>query len=299
MSALAAALHRWSACESVGIRLRVGDDFPYCATSGMSTAFVHDDDRLCAYDRDGNLLRDDGGRPVLECTCGDVLRGRFDPTRPFFTPHGSFWSNSTTALLASAIDADRHLLARGRCHGEGYESLALIPLRAGDQVVGLLQFNDRRAGRFTPALVAQFERLADSLATALAGRQAEAALRASEARYHGLFSQMTEGFGLCETVCDDAGNLRDLCLIDANPAFERHTGLKGRDLLGRTFQELFPDAEPLWIEQLGQVAVTGDPVQFQAVFGPLRRHFDVRAFAAVPGCIGVLFTDITERRQID
>ncbi|MCG6533919.1 MAG: ATP-binding protein, partial [Syntrophales bacterium LBB04] len=100
--------------------------------------------------------------------------------KPFFTSHGSFWTNSTSALLAGTSEADRQAPTRNRCHGEGYESVVLIPLRADHQTFGLLQFNDRRVNRFTPPLIAHFERMADSLAIALSRRQTEQALQESE-----------------------------------------------------------------------------------------------------------------------
>jgi PAS domain S-box-containing protein len=114
--------------------------------------------------------------------CGNVLCGRTDPGQPFFSPQGSFWTNSTTQLLATTTERDRQARTRNRCNGEGYESVALIPLRAGGVTYGLLQFNDRRRGRFTPERIALFEQLGQSLALALAEHQAREELRASEAR---------------------------------------------------------------------------------------------------------------------
>ena len=54
--------------------------------------------RLCARDKEGRPILDSIGDPVLECMCGNVICGRFDPSKPFFTAKGSFWSNSTTEL---------------------------------------------------------------------------------------------------------------------------------------------------------------------------------------------------------
>ncbi|MHB8899170.1 MAG: PAS domain-containing protein [Thermoguttaceae bacterium] len=181
MSDLTASLQGWSECEAVGVRLRAGDDYPYYETRGFPSAFVHEENHLCAYGPDGKILRDGEGNPVLECMCGNILCGRFDPTKPFFTAHGSFWSNNTTALLASTTEADRQSRTRNRCNGEGYESVALIPLRAGQQVFGLLQFNDHRPDRFTSGRIAQFERTADSLANVLLASQAEESLKKSQA----------------------------------------------------------------------------------------------------------------------
>ncbi len=177
MAALTASLQSWSGCEAVGIRLRSGPDYPYYETKGFPSAFVHEENQLCTFDRDGELLLDSAGNPVLECMCGNILSGRFDPDKPYFTVHGSFWSNNTTSLLATTTETGRQARTRNRCNDEGYESVALIPLRDNHQVFGLLQFNDHRPGRFTPALIAHLERMADNLAITLSRMQAADALQ--------------------------------------------------------------------------------------------------------------------------
>jgi PAS domain S-box-containing protein len=182
ISDLTTSLQGWSGCEAVGIRLRDGNDYPYYETRGFPPRFVQEENRLCAYGQDGEVLRDVIGNPILECMCGNILCGRFDPAKPFFTANGSFWTNGTTSLLAGTTEADRQSRTRNRCNGEGYESVALIPLRAGERVFGLLQFNDHRPDRFTPSLIAHFERMADSLAIALSRRHAVEVLRESQAR---------------------------------------------------------------------------------------------------------------------
>ena len=176
-------LQEWSGCDAVGVRLKEGDDFPYFETRGFSPEFVRAESYLCERDLDGQLLRDSQGNPVLECMCGNVLCGRFDPALPFFTAQGSFWTNSTTELLSSFTEADRQARTRNRCNGEGYESVALIRLRSGDETLGLLQLNDRAKGRFTPEFIAFLESAADQIAIALAQRLAQAMLRASEDKF--------------------------------------------------------------------------------------------------------------------
>jgi two-component system cell cycle sensor histidine kinase/response regulator CckA len=185
-------LRDWSGCTAVGIRLKEGDDFPYYETRGFPPEFVELERYLCERDRHGRIVRDATGNPSLDCMCGNVLCGRFDPTKPFFTAHGSFWSNSTTQLLASTTEADRQARTRNRCNGEGYESVALVPLRAGQTIYGLLQFNDMRKDRFTPERIALLERLGDSLAVAIAQRQEHAARQASEERFRRLLESTTD-----------------------------------------------------------------------------------------------------------
>lgn len=173
-----------SGCVAVGIRLKSGDDYPYYESCGFPADFIQAENSLCCRNECGQILRNDIGNPVLACMCGNVLSGRFDPLKPFFTEKGSFWTNSTSELLATTTDADRQVRTRNRCNGEGYESVALIGLSVGEYRIGLLQLNDRRKGIFTPEKISLWERLAGYLAVALAKFQAEHALRESEERLH-------------------------------------------------------------------------------------------------------------------
>jgi len=169
-----------SACEAVGIRLQEGNDYPYFEYRGFSKEFVQAENLLCKPDESGLATLDSAGHPVLDCMCGNVIRGRFDPAKPFFTANGSFWANDTTSLLATTTDTDRQARTRNRCNGEGYESVALIALRIGEQRLGLLQLNDRQKGRFSIETILLWERLADYLAVALSKFRAEEALQQSE-----------------------------------------------------------------------------------------------------------------------
>jgi PAS domain S-box-containing protein len=164
-------LREWSGCYAVGIRLREGDDFPYFETRGFPPTFLQVENSLCVRDLDGQLVRDLQGNVVLECMCGNVLCGRFNSALPFFTSSGSFWTNSTSELLAGTAEADRQGRTRNRCMGEGYESVALIPMRCGGTTFGLLQLNDPRPGRFTIEKITLFEELATALAKAMGHRQ--------------------------------------------------------------------------------------------------------------------------------
>ena len=146
--------------ESVGIRLKQGLDFPYYFTRGFSSDFVEKENYLCARDPAGELIRDSKGDPYLECMCGNIIRGRTDPSLPFFTENGSFWTNSTTDLLASTTDKERQTRTRNRCNRAGYESVALIPIKADNTIHGLVQLNDRRKDLYTEEFITFMEGIA-------------------------------------------------------------------------------------------------------------------------------------------
>ncbi|MBE0557453.1 MAG: GAF domain-containing protein [Proteobacteria bacterium] len=163
--------------EAIGIRLKEGEDYPYSVTNGFSADFLETEKRLCARDDAGAIARDAQGHPILECLCGDVLCERTDSALPFFTAAGSFWTNSTTELMASTSN-DRKIF-RNRCNSEGYESVTLIPLRARGEIIGLLQLNDSRPNAFSPERIHFFEGIAASIGVAVSRLRSSEALSES------------------------------------------------------------------------------------------------------------------------
>jgi len=171
------AVKKFTGVEAVGIRLREGDDFPYYESNGFPNDFIRSERFLCARDEAGEIIRDAEGNPCLECMCGNVIQGRTNPSLPFFTRNGSFWSNNTTKLQKETSEKERQARTRNRCNGEGYESVALIPLRSRNEVIGLLQLNDRRTDCFTPEMINFFENIGNSIGIAVDRRQAEEKIR--------------------------------------------------------------------------------------------------------------------------
>jgi PAS domain S-box-containing protein len=163
--------------------------------------------------------------------CGNVLQGRFDPTKPFFTARGSFWSPCTTDLLASTTEADREARTRNRCNGEGYESVALIPLRTQEETFGLLQLNDRRRGRLSAGLVDGLEDMADHVAITLAKMRGDEALRESGRLNEQIVDCAHEGI----VVLD-----RSLRCKAWNRFMEEMTGRAAEEVVGRRPGEVVP-----------------------------------------------------------
>jgi len=298
--AAAAFFHQQSGCDAVGIRLQEGEDYPYYEAHGFPPEFVVAESQLCARDPAGEIQRDSSGNPVLDCMCGNVIRGRFDPAQPFFTAQGSFWTNGTTQLLAcTTTAADRQARTRNRCNGEGYESVALIPLRLGEQRFGLLQLNARRTGAFSREVISLWERLAGHLAVALAKFRADEALHESEARFRSLFENMLEGFAYCRMLFEQ-GRPRDFIYLHVNDAFEKLTGLK--NVLGRRVTEVIPgiqDTDPEVLEVYGRVAATGQPEKFETYVTALKMWFSISVYCPAPEHFVAVFEVITARKEAE
>jgi PAS domain S-box-containing protein len=111
--------------------------------------------------------------------------------------------------------------------------------------------------------------------------------------YQQLFDEMQNGFALHEIICDENGNSVDYRYLAVNPAFERMTGLKACDVVGKTVLEVLPETEPYWISSYGQVALTGVPITFQNYSAAVDKYFNVTAYRPAPKQFACIFADQT------
>lgn len=294
-------LHGWFGFEAVGVRLRENEDYPYFETRGFPAEFVQLENHLCQRDANGQLVRGLDGQPVLECMCGNVLCQRFDPAQPFFTERGSFWANDTTRLLATSTPADRLAYTRNRCNGEGYESVALFALRIGDTTYGLLQVNDHRKNRFTANSIASLERVADSLAVAIAYRQSAQQLGESEQQFRVMFEVASIGMAQAD--------VRTGRWLRVNPKLCEITGYSEEELLQMGVPDIThpEDRDQDWL--LFQQVVRGEVPDYRMEKRYLRKGGQVAwvnvNMTVVRDATGqavrtmATIEDITERKRAD
>ncbi|PPD58013.1 MEDS domain-containing protein [Dehalogenimonas etheniformans] len=258
--------------EAVGLRLCQGDDYPYFGIDGFTDEFVREENFLCHRGGDGRVLKDPSGRPVLECTCGLLISGRELPDMPCFTPAGGFWTNNSTDLLSLTPEEDPRINPRNRCIHTGFASVGLFPVTAGNEIVGLLQLNDRQAGRFTPEQVNFFESIAANIGMALQRLSAEEQLQQAKDSLETKISERTAELAqahsyvrsLIEAAVDPLVTINpDGKITDVNKATVEATGASRETLIGDDFCDYFtePDkARRAYLQVFADGAVIGYPL---------------------------------------
>jgi CheY-like chemotaxis protein len=174
--------------DTGGIRLKKGIDFPYSCQEGFSAEFLTTENSLLSRDENGKINQDTAGKPMLECICGKVISGRFDTTFPWYTGGGSFWTNDSTSLAGQSSFIKGIFHPRNHCIESGYRSMAIIPIHADKEIVGLLHLNDKRTDRFNPDMIRFFESISDIIGVAFMRKQAQEELEKS----HDLLFKLSE-----------------------------------------------------------------------------------------------------------
>ena len=130
-------------------------------------------------------------------------------------------------------------------------------------------------------------------------KKAEEALRLSEDHYRTLFSSIGEGFELMELIFDENKAVYDLRYLEVNDTYEKQTGLKAKDVVGKTVKELFPKIERMWIEVFDKVIKTGLPTRLEDYHQDTNRYYSAYYFPFGKKEVGVLFNDITEEKKAE
>jgi len=127
-------------------------------------------------------------------------------------------------------------------------------------------------------------------------------LKESEEKYRSLFENMNTAFALHEVIVDDNGKPIDYRYIEANSHFEKMTGLKISDLIGKTVTEVLPGTEndPAdWIGRYGKVGLTGEPLTIEDYSEQLDRWYKVSGYSPKKGFFAVTFSDITDSKRAE
>jgi PAS domain S-box-containing protein len=171
-------IRRWCGCQALGIRIVQGNqEIPYESSVGFEPGFLELENRL-------SLGRDN-------CCCIRAITAAFeDHDRGLLTSGGAFRCDDA-AVFIHQCPPERKAWYRGNCVKFGFASIAIIPLRYRDEIIGAIHMADRRPGRFTPAVTEFIESMSPLIGEAVRRFQTEAELTKHRNQLEELVGQRT------------------------------------------------------------------------------------------------------------
>ncbi len=171
-------IQHWSDSEAVGIRLvNEQQEIPYESWVGFEPGFIELENRL-------SLQRD-------ACCCVRVITQAADrPDRALLTPGGSYRCDNMRAFLEHTPPQEQARY-RGNCVKFGFGSVAIIPIRCRQGILGAIHLADHRIGQFPPAVIEFVESLTPLIGEAVRRFQAEAELAQHREHLEELVAQRT------------------------------------------------------------------------------------------------------------
>ena len=129
LDAAAVLIRDWSGCHHVGLRIANKDGtIPYESCAGYDQEFLDSESSL-------SLERD-------HCACIRVIQGAPEPQDlPAMTSAGSFYSNNIMAFMES-LAHEQTTRFRGVCMQSGFTSLAVVPIRYREKILGAIHIAD-------------------------------------------------------------------------------------------------------------------------------------------------------------
>ncbi len=203
----------WSGCLHAGMRETDQErNIPYTAHSGFDDRFIEMENML-------SLNRD-------HCACTRVVMGEQDMVDgSSMTENGSLYYNNSVEYLNS-LSPEQRKMYRGVCQQRGFLSIAVVPIRYRETILGALHIADDREGMVPRQSVEFLERIALIIGEAL--------YRFSIEEEQVRLASALESSADAVVITDPQSG----AIQYVNQAFEVITGYTKNEALGRTLHFL-------------------------------------------------------------
>ena len=277
-------IHDWAGCRCLGIRvLDRQRNIPYEAYRGFSRDFWELENLL-------SLERD-------TCVCPRVVGGAPEPQDlPMLTPGGSFRCDNAREFV-DRLSTEERSRFRGNCIRFGYCSLAVVPIRYRDRVVGAVHLADERESMLPAATIEFLESITPLIGEAIHRFTMEEELRTASSYARGLLEASLDPL---VTISPEGR------ITDVNEATEAVTGLKRDRLVGSDFSDYFtqPDeARKGYRQVLAEGLVKDYPLTIRHASGMTTDVlYNAVVYRNETGAVQGVFAaarDVTERKRAE
>jgi len=176
-------IHNWSGCRSVGIRLLNSEGYiPYASYVGFSEEFLKLENML-------SIKKD-------ICACIRVITGSAEPPdAAVMTSKGSFRLDNSNEFLNNLTEKEKSLF-RGNCVYSGFVSIAVVPVRYREEIIGAIHLTDENVNKVPLQNIEFIENISPLIGEAVHRFDTETELRESEERYRQLVELSPDGISV-------------------------------------------------------------------------------------------------------
>jgi PAS domain S-box-containing protein len=264
-------LQEWSGCRCLGIRiLDEKGHIPYESYVGFSQTFL-DSENLLSVERD-------------HCACISVIAGDTGPRDlSVMTQYGSFYTDNIFKYLNSLTEPERTRFRSG-CVQNGFKSVAVIPVRYQEKMLGAIHLADEREGMTSFNEVVFAETLANVIGESIYKFNAEDNLKKSQDQLRNLTAYLqevreNERTIIAREIHDELGQIMTALKIDLSwmqDKYNDHKTLneKTKSMLSlidatiQTVKKIITDLRPGILDHLGiSAAIEWQAEEFQRITG--------------------------------
>ena len=173
------AIRDWSGCRCAGVRLVDSNGFiPYESCVGFSEQFLAIENMIS--------LKSDA------CSCIRVVTQKPESQdKPVTTPRGSFRCDNAIDFI-NKLTRGKKSRYRGNCVRNGFASLAIVPVRYREEILGAIHLADEKEGKVPPETVEFLENMAMLIGEAVHRFNQEQELKLSQQQLRLLTSQSSQ-----------------------------------------------------------------------------------------------------------
>ncbi|HQH26674.1 MAG TPA: PAS domain S-box protein, partial [Oligoflexia bacterium] len=221
LDSLVEALRSWSGAQCAAVRLvSTRDRIAYVSAAGFDSRFLAEENNLALH--------------TENCICTRAATGTFAKhEQHLLTANRAFYCGNITQFYA-ALPEDMRADYRGACMAQRFSTIAVIPIRYRDELVGIIQLADERADVFSRCDTEFIESMTPLIAEAIHRFSIEEDLRTASLYFRTLL----------EASLDPVVTIKlDGLVQDVNRAAEAATGLSREQLIGRDFANCFTEPQ--------------------------------------------------------
>lgn len=132
-------------------------------------------------------------------------------------------------------------------------------------------------------------------------KKTKTALREQAEEQSWLLKSMMNAFVVFDSVFDSNNRFSSYRFRYINDAYERITGVRREEVLGKTVHEVWPETEPSWIDNYGTVALTGRALIFDMYHHATLKLYHCHCYRPwnTTDRFCVIFEDITDKKRAE